>query len=937
MRQEIEKALLTSYISKEALSSPKYHSELLFNDHKRGVKILQDIQEEMVSSKRMYFSVAFVTESGIAVLANEFLYALENNIEINLLTSDYLYFNEPKVFKRLLTFPNINVKIIEGKALHNKAYIFEHENHTKTIIGSANLTAKALTENQEWSVKFSSLDNGKITQSIKQEFNLLWEQATPLTENWIIDYSKNITTKYWIEKPQKEDTILPNKMQTQALKNLDLLRKEGKEKALLISSTGTGKTYLSAFDVKNYNPKRMLFVIHREQIAKEAMASFQRILPNKNYGLLSGNNRNYESDYIFTTIQTLSRDQHLYKFSKSHFDYIIIDEAHHSEATSYQKVIDYFTPKFLLGMTATPERTDGKDIYQHFDHNIAYEIRLQTALEEEMLCPFHYYGVTDITINNQIIDDESDFNDLTHNDRINHILKYTQYYGYSGDRLKGLMFVSRNDEAIQLSQSLNKKGLKTIALSGATSYQEREDAIKRLTSPTGDLDYIITVDIFNEGIDIPEVNQIVMLRPTQSAIIFVQQLGRGLRKNQEKDYLVVIDFIGNYQNNFLIPIALSGDTSYNKENLKKFLIEGNNTLPGSSTIHFDEITKEKIYSAITQTNFAQIKFLKEQYQDLKTKLGRIPKLTDYLDYNSLDPQTIFKHNKFNNYYDFLKYMEKDIKLNLTKHQQNFLSWISLEFSNGKRLDELIILNKLIQNQPTKLSNHTYGKTHYNNLKSILNLSFYVQSDYKKYGQKPFITIENDKLKFDPSLNLIEFKDMVEDVIDYGIKRHHKYYSQNIIHHNLSHYEQYSKKDVCRLLNWEKDEKGTMYGYRFKHNTFPIFVTYHKSDDISQSIQYDDKFLDQKTFSWMSRNKRTLESTEIKELIRAKNEKIPVDLFMKKDDEEDNQFFYIGAMHPIKLKQTTIKDNEGNDLPIVNVIFEFKENIRKDIYDYFTKN
>lgn len=952
MKSLLKDSIITSYIDKTFPSSPVYHAELLINDYERGVKILHDLQKEIRTSKEIYISVAFITDSGLAVLANELLYAMENEIPIYLLTSDYLFFNKASVFKKLLQFPNIQTKIIEGKALHNKAFIFKKDSHINTMIGSANLTAKALTQNQEWNFKFSSLTNGQITSIVLNEFFHLWEQATLVTQKWIDSYELSSKELAWVPSTSTEQTlsvtqtIIPNKMQTEALKNLDRLRSEGKNKALLISSTGTGKTYLSAFDVRNFNPKRILFVIHREQIAIKAMNSFQQIMPEKNYGLLSGKHKDFEADYLFTTIQTLSKRENFSKFSPTHFDYIIIDEAHHSEAQSYQKIIEYFRPTFLLGMTATPERTDGEDIYQYFDHNIAYEIRLQEALREDMLCPFHYYGVVDITVNNETIDENTHFLNLTHEERIKHIIKYINFYGFSGNRVKGLMFVSRNDEAEALSKAMNQNGFNTIALSGKNSQEDRELAIERLTKDDGDLDYIITVDIFNEGVDIPEVNQIVMLRPTQSAIVFVQQLGRGLRKEHSKEYLVVIDFIGNYQNNFLIPIALSGDTSYNKENLKKFLIEGNNTIPGTSTVHFDEKSQAKIYEAITTTNFSQIKFLKEKYLELKYKIGRMPRLVDFLNYDSIDPQIIFKHPKFNNYYDFLEHVDLDeltpFSYKLSDYEKKILSWISLEFSNGKRKQELLIFKDLFEYGKAKATNYFDSDQSKRNLLSIFSLDFYVKSDRKKYGGKPIIILKNGYFYFNESIqHSLEsnptYLFFIKDIIDYGLMRNKMYYSENIVHHELSLFEQYSKKDACRLLLWENDEKGTIYGYRFKYNTFPIFVTYHKSESISQSIQYDDKFIDRKFFSWMSRNNRTLESQDILELKRAQKENIPVDLFIQKDDEEENQYFYIGPMKPVEFKQTTIRNDKGDELPIVNVIFELKEMVRKDLFDYFTEN
>ena len=392
-------------------------------------------------------------------------------------------------------------------------------------------------------------------------------------------------------------------MQREFLKNLQVLRDQGKTRALLISATGTGKTYAAAFAVRQFRPKRVLFLVHREQIAKQALKSFRRVLGDQynSYGLLSGNSANYEAQCLFSTMQTMAKSDVHHSFSADAFDFIIIDEVHRAGAPSYQTIMNYFRPAFWLGMTASPERTDDFNIFSLFDHNIAYEIRLQTALGQNLLCPFHYFGITDLAVDQKHLSDLSNFQFLTSDERVKHILERAEYFGYSGSRVKGLIFCSSLDECEDLSKKFNAKGYQTLALSGDNTQDDREKAIERLTQERRDssaLDYILTVDIFNEGVDIPEINQVLLLRPTQSPIIFLQQLGRGLRKADGKDYVIVLDFIANYKENYLIPVALSGDRSYDKDTLRRFVAVEHRLIPGSSTIEFDSITKEKIFEAI---------------------------------------------------------------------------------------------------------------------------------------------------------------------------------------------------------------------------------------------------------------------------------------------------------------------------------------------------
>ena len=316
-----------------------------------------------------------------------------------------------------------------------------------------------------------------------------------------------------------------------------------------MTRTGTGKTYASAFAMRELGYKKVLFLVHREQILKQAERSYKNVLgKDVTTGLLTGNHKDMRADYLFSTVQTMNKDYMLKNFEQDKFECIIIDETHKAGAESYHKIIDYFKPKLLLGMTASPERTDGFDIYKLFNHNIASEIRLQDALKENLLCPFHYFGISDLTVNGVEVDEKTEFRYLASDQRVDHIIEQATYFGHSGDRVKGLIFCSRNDEARALSETFKRKGYNTMALSGDNSQVEREKAIEHLESDckvddfgrnkdSNALDYIFTVDIFNEGVDIPQVNQVIMLRPTQSAIIFVQQLGRGLRKSNNKELL----------------------------------------------------------------------------------------------------------------------------------------------------------------------------------------------------------------------------------------------------------------------------------------------------------------------------------------------------------------------------------------------------------------
>lgn len=714
---ELNKALRTSFIDKSFPSNKDLRPKLFFNDYKRRMNLAFEITKRLKECDYFEFSVAFISESGLAVLKQILLNLKEKGVKGRIITSTYLGFNAPKMFKQLLSFTNIEVRIFEQEhcGFHPKGFIFHTGDHRDIIVGSSNLTQTALESNQEWDLFFTSHENGELASQVSNEFDIQWELSTPLTNEWIESYKETYVKPVRPTSVQSLKTIKPNKMQEEALKSLKNLRDNNNDKALLISATGTGKTFLSAFDVRRFKPKRLLFVVHRRNIAEAALRSFKYLIPNVSMGIFSGNTKETDSDFIFSTVQTIHKKEYREMFNRDAFDYIIIDEVHRAGAQSYQDIVDYFKPKFLLGMSATPERSDDFDIYEMFDHNIAYEIRLVQAMEYNLLCPFHYYGITDMTIDGIEIDDKSEFNILTSELRVDYIIEKINEYGYSGDRIHGLIFCSRKDECEKLSQLFNMRGYKTIALTGESSEEMRQKAIDSLESnDENSLDYIFTVDIFNEGIDIPKVNQVVMLRPTESAIVFVQQLGRGLRKNDSKEYVVIIDFIGNYEKNFLIPVALSGQTNYNKDSLRQFVFEGSLITPGASTIQFDQITEKRIYQSIDAANFTQVRLIKDSYKQLKEKLGRIPRLKEFEQYGAIDIQLMFQNKSLGCYHTFLSKYEKDYHIHFSTLEEKYLQFISSKLSSGKRVEELEAI-KLIINKRTNLLTH---------LKETLN------SDYK---------------------------------------------------------------------------------------------------------------------------------------------------------------------------------------------------------------
>ena len=521
---EIRNGFETAYMDRAVASNLAYKPQFVSNNYKEGRKVISSIEDELLICDQFQISVAFITMSGITPLLQTLRELEKKEIQGQILTTNYLNFSEPNALKKLNELKNITLKMYDVEAakvgFHTKGYIFKREEIYRIIIGSSNITSAALTCNREWNTKLLSTEQGEMAQEIVAEFDELWQSEYTLDFDEFYDEYR---IKFNAIKQQREiakaDEITslekyrlkPNHMQVGFIANLKKIMESGEERALLISATGTGKTYASAFAMRELGFKKVLFLVHRNQIAKQAIKSFTNVFGKSvSFGMISGTlgRAEYDKDYVFATIQTFSKDEVLKKYTKNHFEAIIYDEAHHTAADSYKKVIDYFTPRLSLGMTATPDKRDdnmeGRNIYEIFNHQIAYEIRLNDAMEENLLCPFHYFGITDLEIisDNIMTKEEQllNFRYLTSEERVDHVLDKAQYFGFSGDRVKGLIFCSRVEEAKELSRKFNKRGLRTEVLTGADSENMRANAIERLAGEDcfDALDYIFSVDIFRK-------------------------------------------------------------------------------------------------------------------------------------------------------------------------------------------------------------------------------------------------------------------------------------------------------------------------------------------------------------------------------------------------------------------------------------------------------
>lgn len=941
-------SLKHAFIDKRQQGHIPYDPELIINQPDQNVFLLNTLQEELDTSKSFTFSVAFVTESGLNTLKTHLYDLNQRGIKGRLITSNYLNFNSPDVFRALLKIPNLEVRISNKESFHAKGYLFEHDNHSSFIIGSSNLTNHALKTNYEWNIKLTSYHHGAIIHQMQAHLVDEWSTALPLNEAWIHQYQASYQPVKYPDTTILQDPthsfIVPNKMQQPALDSLKELRQNGADRGLVIAATGTGKTYLAAFDVQDYKPEKVLFIVHREQILHSAMASFKKILhePDEHFGFYTGNQKDVDAKYIFATQQTISRESHLNQFDPEEFDYILVDEVHRAGSASYQRILEYFKPKFLLGLTATPERTDGYNLYELFDYHIAYEIRLQDALEADLLTPFHYFGVTDYEKDGAVITETSHLSQLVLEERVDYVIDKLDYYGLAKDKVKGLVFCSRNEEAQALSDKFNDRGYRTVALSGSDSQEVRSSQVNRLKA--GLLDYIFTVDIFNEGIDIPEINQVIMLRNTQSSIIFVQQMGRGLRKHESKNFVNIIDFIGNYKNNYMIPVALSGDTNRSKDAMRKSAAN-TNFISGLSNINFESIAKDRIFESINAAKLDSMKELREIYFNLKQTLGRVPMLIDFQATNTFDPYILA--NKKDNYPTFLASI-KETQNNLTSSANAILKFLSREILPGKRLHEVILLSALLDPASDHLSieelqllfkNHDL-KNDMDTVRSVirtLSIDYYAGGSKKTYQPGQVLIIEGSRIECSPAFKAAKEDDIflkhLQDLLTTATLLNDDYNHST----TLTLYQKYGRRDALRLLLWETqmvDQNIGGYAYDKNRKVFTIFVTLDKGENFTGAqVAYEDALLDPSTMTWFTKAPRTLNSPEVKILQEA--EAWDIHMFIKKDDDEGSEFYYLGEVTPDKstIQQLDKPTGDGEKKSVVEMNLHFKQAIPRNLFNY----
>lgn len=669
-------------------------TDVMTGDRNHARFLYYQLKMSMKKAERIDIAVSFLMESGVQLLLKDLKKALNRGVKIRLLTGNYLGITQPSalclVKKELNNQVDLRFYNEKGRSFHPKAYIFHQSSRSEIYIGSSNISRSALTSGIEWNYRFDSHRDQKNFQLFYETFeDLFYHHSIIVDDEELRKYSKSWKRpavakdleKYdeAEENPQIVEIFQPRGVQIEALYALEVSRAEGAVKGLVQAATGVGKTYLAAFDSAGY--ERVLFVAHREEILKQAAVSFRNVRKSDDYGFFNSRQKDTGKAVIFASVATLGKDTYLCNeyFPEDYFDYIVVDEFHHAVTNQYRRIIDYFAPKFLLGLTATPERMDGRNIYEICDYNVPYEISLKDAINKGMLVPFHYYGIYDKTDYSGFHPErgryrEEDLNHVYIGNEERYELIYRHYMKYRSRRALG--FCSTRQHAEDMAGEFSKRGVPSAAVYSDADgeYAEaRDTAIEKLKS--GEIRVIFSVDMFNEGIDITSVDMVMFLRPTESPVVFLQQMGRGLRRCKGKDYLNVLDFIGNYKKAGQVPHFLS--ENFCSDGITADRICEDFDFPDGCMADFD-LKLIDLFQEMAKRNQTVREQIRSEYYHVKELLGKVPNRMELFTYmNDAVYQLCLNRpaeNPFRNYLEFLHELGE-----LSVEEQSVFDGIGREF------------------------------------------------------------------------------------------------------------------------------------------------------------------------------------------------------------------------------------------------------------------
>ncbi len=677
-------------------ATPIESTDVMTGDDNRNRYLYYQLKTSMLQAQQIDIIVSFLMESGVRMIVKDLKAALNRGVPIRILTGNYLGITQPSALylirKELGDCVDLRFYNEKDRSFHPKSYIFHYEDHEEIYIGSSNISRSALTSGIEWNYRFSSRED-------KHNFDLFYNTFVDLFENHSIlidDNELNRYSKNWHKPAVSRDlakydvfeenrdtkvTVLfqPRGPQIEALYALEDSRRDGATKGLVQAATGVGKTYLAAFDSAGY--KRVLFVAHREEILKQAAVSFKNVRRSDDYGFFDGKQKDTDKAVIFASVSTLGREEYLTEryFPPDYFEYLVIDEFHHAVNEQYRRIVNYFKPQFLLGLTATPERMDGRNIYELCDYNVPYEISLKEAINKGVLVPFHYYGIYDEVDYSSIRlvkghYEEKDLDKAYIGNVRRYELIYKYYRKYPSRRALG--FCCSIKHAQEMAKEFYDRGIKAVAVcskgDGEFS-EERSTAIQQLKN--GEINVIFSVDMFNEGVDIAELDMVMFLRPTESPIVFLQQLGRGLRTSRGKSYLNVLDFIGNYEKAGRAPLLLSGGKSFEKKAVTDY---SSIEYPDDCIVDFD-LRLIDLFKELDKRSVTVKERITQEFYRIKDILGdKVPTRMELFTYMEEDVyQYCMNHAKENPFRRYLGFLE-ELK-ELSEEEKALCAGIGREF------------------------------------------------------------------------------------------------------------------------------------------------------------------------------------------------------------------------------------------------------------------
>ena len=874
--------------------------------------------------------VAFVMESGVRQIIEHLRDLLDRGGKLRLLTGDYLDVTDPQA---LLPFLDLEgkkeLRVFETAdiSFHPKTYIFyEPGGSGVAYVGSSNLSAMAMGAGIEWNYKVvSSWDNAGF-RSVADAFESIFTHRStrPLDYNWITEYSirrtKTTTRTIDVAPEEPEPVPEPHSIQVEALQALKATREAGNSAGLVVLATGLGKTWLAAFDSARSGYERILFVAHREEILSQAMATFRRIRPLSSLGNFSGTEKIPDADIVFASIQTLGRKKHLLTFDPETFDYIIIDEFHHAAAKTYRNLIDHFSPQFLLGLTATPERTDGGDLLSLCQNNVVYRCDLGDGIERKLLSTFRYFGIpdeidyTNIPWRSRRFDEEALTTAAATESRARNALE--QFRSKGGT--KALGFCCSKTHAEYMANYFNLQGLRAVAVHSGPSSAPRAASLENLEQ--GKLDIIFAVDMFNEGIDLPEIDTIMMLRPTESRILWLQQFGRGLRKKLNEKHLTVIDYIGNHRIFLLKPMALLGlgqkdsDIAYALEALQR----GNYELPQGCEVTYD-LKAINILKSLLRHNQAQ-EAIRAYYEDFRDREGMRPTASEAFSDGYSPRNTRTTHGSWLRFVGSMGDLSS-VQQELLKQHGAFLDMLESTHMT-KSYKMVTILAMLASNRfPGSISIDALTAEFIKVVKRSTGLKADIGINYTDVSRVRNLLIKNpidawtgephfsfDAQRFTCSIRLAEnerddFQEMVREIVDWRLAEYlQRDSSQNTEAETgnpdsiqLTLWKPYMREKIPVLFGLPFSEAVWNVGFVAKDNHLFLLVTL-ETKGFTDNFKYTDHFLSPDQFQWQSQNRTKQNSTIGQKISKQKENGTAVHLFIratKKVGTTAAPFYYCG--------------------------------------------